>query len=275
MDKVLIGIPTLNGPERLERLLTSIKTHTTMAPEINILVADDGSLDENLKLNKDVVTRHCVEMLMSERTGIAATWNRIVRHDRGQHDIIVLINDDIEVVEHWLDVIVYSLKNNKHIGMLGLNSYCGVTHGQLEVINSTPLRIDYHEANLLDGGGTLLSSHGPIFAFRKEVYEQVGGFDERYFVFYEELDFGVACRRAGYVNYMSSYPIVYHMGGATNSDPVNLDAQQHIHTSRIKFNNKWKLTLDQLRNEFVAKYMTEYKDIILKQWNTQIYNWKV
>jgi GT2 family glycosyltransferase len=267
MDEVLIGIPTLNGPERLNRVLISIHKYTDLT-NVKILVADDGSTVENVEINKGVVRPYDdVEILFSGRTGIAASWNRLVKHHKAP--IVVLVNDDIEVVPDWLDVIRFSLTNNKQIGMIGLNTYPGKTEGQMFAENIMPLHLDYIEAKLLTGSGMLLSSQGPIFAFRREVYDEVGGFDERYFCFYEELDFGVAMRTKGYVHCMASYPVCYHMGGATNSDPINLDASHYIVESRNKFHKKWGKSLTQLRNEL--KHDDKIK---LCEWNTQIRNWK-
>jgi GT2 family glycosyltransferase len=277
--RVLIGIPTLNGPDRLHRCLNSIIAYTNLSKfDIRVIVADDGSTEENLALNKNMIhvaSLHIpVELLYGHgRTGIAASWNRCVRHANDTSEIVVLINDDIEVVEDWLDVIVFSLLNNPKIGMLGLNTYCGVTSQQYLNTFQTSPRIDYIEASLLVGNGALVSSHGPIFAFRREVYDVVGGFDERYFCFYEEVDFGIALRRQGYIHCMASYPLCFHMGGATNSDVKNLDAQKYLKESREKFFTKWEKTLDELRNEMKIDKESPKSTFIKQEWNTQIKNW--
>lgn len=276
MKKVLIGIPTLNGPERLRRCLNSITKYTNFSLfDIRVLVADDGSSDENLKINKDIIHHSAksipVEMLFGHgRTGIAATWNRLSRHTQEWSNIIVLINDDIEVVEDWLDVIVFSLTENPQIGMLGLNTYCGVTAGQ---VGEKP-RIDYHESRLMIGNGMLLSSHGPIFAFRRELYDEVGGFDERYFCFYEEVDFGVSLRRKGYIHCMASYPLCFHMGGATNSEITNLDASKCLKESRAKFFEKWGKSLNEIRDEFKIDDQHPSLAFIKREWCSQFKNWR-
>ena len=272
--KILVGIPTLNGSDRLRRCLDSVVHCTQFADfeEVTVLVCDDGSDEEELLLNKNAIHFYAehiqgLEMLMNgNRQGIAASWNKLVRHKRA--DIVVLINDDIEVVDHWLDVLTYSVWQNNVAGMVGLNSYVGVTKGQVSAENKTPLRTDYHEARLLSGGGELLASIGPIFAFRRDNYDLVGGFDERYFCFYEELDFGVALRMKGLTHLIADYPIVYHMGGATNSDPRNLIASEEMARSRQKFIDKWGKTPEELRRALVKKKP------LLNEWNVQRNNWK-
>jgi GT2 family glycosyltransferase len=186
VTRVLIGVPTLNGPDRLDRALASVKAHTDLA-DVTVLVSDDCSTPANLQLNKDVVHKHGVEMLMTEeRLGVSMQWNRLVRHVPDA-EICVLVNDDVEVVEDWLDVLVFSLERNPDLGMVALRCETGV------IKKDCPPRpmIDYNEARLMAGGGTLVSSGGACFAFRRGDWESVKGFDERYFCFYEEVDFGV------------------------------------------------------------------------------------
>lgn len=239
--KVLVGIPTLNGPDRLDRALASVKKHTDLK-DVTVLVSDDCSSEKNLKLNKDVVHTHGVPMLMSgERLGIAKQWNRLVRHVPDA-EICVLLNDDVEVVEDWLDVLVFSLERNPDLGMVALRCETGV------IKKDCPPRpkIDYNEALLMTGGGTLVSAGGACFAFRRGNWEHVGGFDERYFCFYEEVDFGVTLATSlGRYSAFASYPVIYHMGGATIG--ANSDASAVLIDSRQKFWDKWGKTMDQWR----------------------------
>lgn len=262
--KILIGIPTLNGPDRLRRALLSIHEHTHLSDQLEVIVSDDGSNAHDLEWNKTWCHRFGVPMLMTEeRLGIPKQWNRLVRHVPDA-DVCVLVNDDVEVVRHWLDVLLYSVVNNDVAGMVGLRCETGVTAAN----GSRRQHIDYHEARLLDGNGALLSSGGACFAFARQNWERVGGFDERYFCFYEELDFGVALATSGRFNLIAEYPVVYHMGGATIS--ANSDANAVLLASREKFADKWKRSLDDMRNDFGRRERPK-----LLEWNSQVHNWRL
>jgi GT2 family glycosyltransferase len=292
---ITIGIPTLNCPGRLQRALESVAdctSLTTVPGGVRVLVCDDGTIPDLLEKNKQVVA-HCaksipgLEMLMNNaRLGISKTWNRLVRH-YGDADIVALLNDDFEVVDFWLDVLVYSLQENPKVGMVGLNSYVSLIKEQVRqlyprmvvdkegnahapVWHELVPMLDYREAKLLDGGGGLISAQGPAFAFRKKDFDAVGGFDERYFCFYEETDFSCSLRRRGLYPFMVSYPIGYHQGGATNSDPFNLNASEHMARSRQLFIEKWGKTPAELREEFILNYERP----VLKEWTSQVHNWK-
>jgi GT2 family glycosyltransferase len=236
-----------------------------------VIVCDDGSDPGLLEANKTVIHRLAssipgLEMLMNnDRLGIAKSWNRLSRH-YSDAEIISLLNDDVEVVADWLDVLRFSIRKNLHIGMLGLNSYPCAVKRDWVLADRMPPRIDYREAKLLSGGGKLLASLGSAFAFRKNVFDEVGGFDERYFCFYEELDFGVMLREKGYFHYMADYPIVYHMGGATMSGP-KMDAHGHMLRSRVSFFEKWGKTPEEIRRDYgPAPACVE--------WNTQLKTWR-
>ena len=101
--KTLVGIPTLNGPEQLRRCLCSIRAETPPDDNVVVFVADDGSKPDHLEGNKGVCAEHGIELIYGHgRTGIAATWNRLIRHVPDA-ETVVLLNDDIEVVPDWLD----------------------------------------------------------------------------------------------------------------------------------------------------------------------------
>lgn len=235
---VVVGVPTLNGPDRLERCLKSVVKYTPLA-ELHaiIVVCDDGSDPEAVKINRKLSETYGAIFLANEkRLGVAASWNRLSRH--GIHKLgakrVVLINDDVEVVQDWLEALVFSIRENQHAGMVGLNAWQGVNSE-----NFTPPRpVDYNEATMTRGYG-MLSTCGYCFAFNAEKYLSVGGFDERYFTFYEEIDFGIALLSRGWPSYMLTYPTIIHQGGATTSVPTNIDASARLLESRVKFHEKW------------------------------------
>lgn len=287
MPSVLVGVPTLNGSGLLRRCLQSIQSCTDFGRvrrqigPVKIVVCDDGSREDELLHTRHVVHEEnsrlqeaCgLELLENGgRRGIASSWNRLVR--AAPADVVVLLNDDVEVVEWWLDVLCYSALENWQIGMVALNAYMGLTKGQHRALHldapahAAVPRVDYREARLLCGGGVLLSSSGYAFAFRRDLFDLVGGFDERYFCFYEELDFGVALRMAGYRHAIASWPIVYHMGGATNSDGRNLDAKVEMEKSRKVFREKWGASPGELRSRFEAEEPRTWQP--LWEWNTSL-----
>ncbi len=261
MSKTLIGIPTLNGADRLWRCLASIREFTDLGEHVAVVVSDDCSDELNLAHNKHAAHVFNVPMLTTDaRLGISKQWNRLVQHVPDA-ELCVLVNDDVEVTADWLDVLQFTLEKNPHVGMAGLRCETGVTRSR----GVTRPYIDYNESRLLSGSGSLLSSGGACFAFRRADWGSILGFDEQYFCFYEELDFGVKmAKELGRFNVIADYPVVYHMGGATIG--ANTDAGSVLLDSRQKFTAKWRQTLDSMRAELGERPQPRFVE-----WNT---SWK-
>ena len=73
---------------------------------------------------------------------------------------------------------------------------------------------------------------GSCLLVRRTAFEQIGGFDERYFMYMEDVDLGDRMRRAGWLNvYVPSAEVLHHKGHATARESSrNLAAHTTAHT---------------------------------------------
>lgn len=83
-----------------------------------------------------------------------------------------------------------------------------------------------------DGRVTMLS--GAVLVVRLSVFEQLGGFDERFFLYFEEVDLCVRCDRAGHSLRWIEDAVVGHEGGAS-SGPRRGEALVWYLTSLLRF----------------------------------------
>ncbi len=261
--QICIGIPTLNGPVRLERCLESIRKHTNLERfGAKVVVSDDFSYESVLAENKKICFNFGVDILMAKaRLGVAQQWNCLTRHTDAP--FMILMNDDVEVVPDWLEALSFSLLANPHAGMIGLKAYEGVTSACFE----RPPVPSYNEA-VFERGHKMVASTGFLFGFERLKYDAIEGFDPHFFAFYEEVDFGVRLQAAGWPSYMLSYPIVLHQGGATTTDPKNIHAGKVMQESRDKFVAKHRGNIEQVRSRFEEK---SYPKPV--QWNTMLKTW--
>ena len=75
---------------------------------------------------------------------------------------------------------------------------------------------------------------GAFFMVRRSVYEMLGGFDSRFFVYYEDVDFSLRAREAGFRSYFLSDVQAVHRGGGT-SEQVKPARLFYSLRSRIRF----------------------------------------
>ena len=260
--EILIGIPTLNGPDRLARCLESIRRHTPLeAYKAQVLVSDDFSYRENLEENRKVCQNFGAELACPAqvRIGVAQQWNCLTRHTKAP--IVILLNDDVEVVPDWLEALVFSICRNPAAGMVGLKAYQGVTSE-----NFTPPPVQSYNEAVMERGVGMISATGFLFGFERRKWDEVGGFDPHFFAFYEEIDFGIRLHEMNWPSFMLSYPIVIHQGGATTSDIRNLDSQKVLLESREKFKAKHG-SIQEVRRKLSEP---TWKPV---QWNTMLKTW--
>jgi len=262
---ISIGIPTVNGSHRLERCLSHIfKDNSVQRFKAEVIVVDDGSSEWSIEKNKQFCEQYGAKFIEhKERRGVPTAWNTLVKSS--SNDLIILLNDDIEVMKDWLDVVVYILNNNPSIGAVGLNSFEGVRHEMPSVPSYVETKTMFGSKN-----SPLLSCCGSAFAFRKNDWQSVGGFDERYFCFYEEIDFCISLLQIGKRSAMISYPVLHHYVAETTTTILS-DPQQIMKESQTKFEEKWNLKWPQIREKFNHKTIPPIPEV--EEWNSAYKVW--
>ena len=75
---------------------------------------------------------------------------------------------------------------------------------------------------------------GAFYLVRRSLFERLSGFDERYFVYLEDLDFSLRAREAGWHSYFLASARAFHRGGGT-SDQVRAERLLYLLRSRLHY----------------------------------------
>lgn len=75
---------------------------------------------------------------------------------------------------------------------------------------------------------------GAFFVVRRDVFERLGGFDERFFVYFEELDFSLRMSHQGYSSFYLTEVVSFHKGGGV-TDQVKAHRLFYSNRSRILY----------------------------------------
>jgi GT2 family glycosyltransferase len=196
-----VVIPSYNGRALLERCLASVNRHRP--PEIEVIVADDGSTDGSVEW---LASRHPdVRVVALERNGgFCAAANAGLAAARAP--IIQLLNNDTEVSEGWIEA--------------GLAPFSDRTVGSvapLVLVRSNPERVDSAGDQYALVGWPTKRGHGQaailwesrpteeVFGasgssafYRAESLRKVGGFDPDFGSYYEDIDLAFRLRWGGY-----------------------------------------------------------------------------
>jgi N-acetylglucosaminyl-diphospho-decaprenol L-rhamnosyltransferase len=182
-----IYIPNFNGGEHLARALESLRAQSV---EADVVVVDNGSSDgSDLMVGERFP--EVVLLRMKENLGFGTALNRAVAAH--PTDAIVLLNNDAAAEPRFVEALVDGLGS-------GVDSVAGVMLQERDpglidsagvVADRTLMGFDYLHGEPVAVAATAAAPLGPTGGaalYRREAFEAVGGFDERIFLYYEDLD---------------------------------------------------------------------------------------
>jgi N-acetylglucosaminyl-diphospho-decaprenol L-rhamnosyltransferase len=208
LESVSVCIPSFNGREALEATLIHLERE---AADCQVIVVDSGN-DGSFEL---VVTRFPrVKLTRIPNHGLAHGYNRAVELASG--DVIVMLNSDVLIGRATLEACVAELQRNPGAGMvqplaLARDGRRQHSFGPLYPLNWRNVDVPTR-ANIL---------HGYCLATTRSVLRRVGGLDERFFLYNEEIDLSWRIRNAGYALMVLPQTAI-HFGGASTARGPNL-----------------------------------------------------
>jgi len=223
---VSIVIPHYAGSEILRRCLHSIKVCTKGYAFETILV-DNGSSDGSVKPETSEF-RDVRVIRLPENVGFAPGCNRGIREAKGEY--IVLLNDDAEVSEGWLEPIIELMESDRSIAACQpkiLSSenrdtfeYSGAAGGMIDIFGlpfSKGRLFDHVEKDTgqFDNPTKVFWASGVAMFLRASALKETGLLDEFFVSYMEEIDL---CWRFYLLGYIVAYvpqSVVYHKGGHT------------------------------------------------------------
>lgn len=223
---VTLIIPTRNGFSLLSRCVDSIiaKTHYRA---FEIIIVDNGSDDpDTLDYMARLSIDHGVHILRDDRPfNYSALNNRAVDIARGE--FVALVNNDVEIIDgDWLDEVMgHALR--PEVGIVGvklLYSNGTVQHAGV-IVGLSGCADHLHRGLGRDEPGyqgravttqSLSAVTGACLIVRRSLYRQLGGLNERDLaVAFNDVDFCLRVREAGYTVIWTPHAVLYHHESAT------------------------------------------------------------
>ncbi len=212
-----------------------------------IIVVDNASTDESGQAIAQAFPT--VRLIaLAENRGYAAGNNQGLAAARAEE--IILLNSDVEAEIGQLQALVDFLRNNPAVGAVsaGLRTANGEAQAFAFGGDPSPLYL------LRRGLGRLLRLSplhnwavsepltvdwvsGACLCIRREVIEQIGGLDERFFLYFEDVDWCLRMRQAGWRVVYNPLVQVVHLGG--QSQPQRRVANRHYGESLRYFYSKY------------------------------------
>ena len=189
-----IYVPTLDGRDRLAALLPSLREQTR---EARVVVVDNGSsdgTDELLAGFPEVTT-----VGLAENLGFGPALNRGIAAEGG--DPIVLLNNDVVCEPRFLEALLEVAAGAEMVaGVLLAERAPELIDSAGVIADRTLMGFDYLNGarrEAAEGAAPPLGPTGGAALYARAAFERVGGFDERIFLYYEDLDLALRLRRRG------------------------------------------------------------------------------
>ena len=223
MKKATVVIPNYNGIKYIEACLESLYIGTDT--DFEVIVVDNASTDGSLELVKEKFPQVTL-IENSENTGFDKAVNQGILASKTPY--VILLNNDTRVDRCFVHELEKAIEQNGNI------------------FSASAKMIALHDKDKLDDAGDFYSALGWAFArgkgknpelynkpceifaacagaaiYRRELFDEIGFFDEEHFAYLEDIDIGYRAQLYGYQNIYAPKAVVYHAGSATSGSRYN------------------------------------------------------
>jgi GT2 family glycosyltransferase len=239
--RALLIIINYNGINFIGECLDSI--YGQSYKELQVLVVDNNSKDGSVNFIRENYPQ-CEVLANRQNKGYGDAINKAVKHGLkkyGHIDYFAVLNNDLRLDKKWLEnLIKYGQQKPE----------CGILAGKMlmyywpKYVNSTGGCVNYFgvgwdrdifelNSECRAESGEVLSVSGGAMLIKKGVFDAVGFFESKYFMYYEDIDF--CFKTWKYSNYSVDYvkdAIVYHKFSASSGV---LSLKKHFYLKRARF----------------------------------------
>jgi GT2 family glycosyltransferase len=248
--RVSAVIPHWNRRDLLQELLASLALQTRAFDEI--LVVDNGSTDDSVAFAQSQGAR---VIALGHNMGFAKAVNRGVAEATG--DWVAILNNDVMLAADWLAIMLESAKNHSFAtGKILDATNPAIIDGAFDELafSACACRCGSGKADhpVWDQPREIRIAPMTAALFQKNLLCELGGLDERFGSYLEDVDFGLRCALAGRPGIYEPRALARHRGSATlgkwKNDTVFhiarnqvLLAKKHLHGQRY-----WNILVGQL-----------------------------
>ncbi|NQY29040.1 MAG: glycosyltransferase family 2 protein [Flavobacteriaceae bacterium] len=227
--KLSVVIVNYNVRYFLELCLKSVAAAVTSI-DAEIIIVDNNSSDESCKMVKQLFPN--IRLIENkENVGFSKANNQGVAIAKGAY-VCVLNPDTVVAEDSFTQLLDFSDSKNK-IGIVSCKLIDGAGKFLPESKRNVPTRMvaikkliglskDYYVSNVkVNEIGKASVFVGAFMLLKRNLYEEVGGFDERYFMYGEDIDLSYSVLNTGYDNYYyGQTTVIHYKGESTLKDEV-------------------------------------------------------
>lgn len=217
--KATIVIPNINGKGWLKDSIESVYAQTEQ--DFELIVVDNGSTDESLEQARAYCVRPNFTLIENGvNTGFSHAVNQGIARARGEY--VVLFNNDAFAEPQWLAELIRTAEKDPRI--FAVQSLM-IRHFDRELADDAGDYVTVMAFACKTGDGRhasrytkekrIFSACGGASLYRRRILDEIGGFDENFFAYFEDVDLSWRANNAGYKNVFCPAARCYHICGAS------------------------------------------------------------
>lgn len=214
---VSVIIPNLDGAHLLRPCLQSLQRQSF--PAVEVIVVDGASRDGSRELVRAEFP-HVRLVALNRNLGFAGNVNAGLRTATG--DPLLLLNNDAEAEARWVEACVAALASDPRLGavaskMLYQDGQTLNSAGDSLTVAGRPLQRGNGQPDGApwDSRAHVFGASGGAATYRRAMLEDVGLFDEAFFMYLEDVDLAFRAQLRGWSCLYEPSARVYHRGSAT------------------------------------------------------------
>lgn len=195
--------------------------------KIQIIISDNASSDNTV----DTIEKkyHDVYIIKNNRNlGFAKANNGAIKYCKGR--FVLFLNPDITLIEPVFKKMIKFLETNDDAGLVGcklinpdgsiqksfFETFPTLTNRFLDAIYVEKLVNKYsHHDKINDDSRKVAGITGACMLLRKNLIDELGGFDESFFMYCEDVDLSFRVKQMGYnIYYLEDIAILHHLGAS-------------------------------------------------------------
>lgn len=243
MARASVLVVTYNGRSFVDELAASLATQSWT--DFEVVVLDNASTDGTADAIAAVMPQ--AKLIRSDRNlGFCAGNNLAARNANPAAEFLVLLNQDTVVRPDWLEQLVRAMDDEPRMGVAQSKV---LLHRDPSIINSVGCGFNYLFFGWADRNGEKDDVSGPPFEvpycqgasliIRKALWDELGGFDEPFFMYHDDLELSLKVRLAGYRAVCVPASVVLHKYNETSPPHKLYLFERNRHLMMWKFYSPW------------------------------------
>ncbi len=273
--KVSIIIPNKNHKEDLQRCISSIFAFTTY-PDYEIIIVDNGSDDDVLDYYEQLRSNPRIKIVTLDIPFNFSKLNNFGAQN-ATGDYFIMLNNDTEIITpNWIEeMVMYAQRED--VGAVGVKLYYPddtVQHAGI-ILGLGADRVAGHAfykvgKNELGYMGRLCYTQdvsavtAACMLVCRDVWEKVGGLDESFAVAYNDVDFCLRIREAGYLIVWTPFAELYHYESKTRGLEDSEEKLNRFKQEADAFKQKWGKLIEAGDPYYNPNFTLDRSDFSLK-----------